>query len=62
MWFAFHLQKQYTFWLLDAGDDFLFTFERIDNILRPLFYTSSVEKITGYTQSEFLLDSTLLLK
>ena len=43
-------------------DDFLFTFERIDHILRPLFYTSSVEKITGYTQSEFLLDSTLFLK
>jgi len=43
-------------------DDFLFTFERIDHILRPLFYTSSVEKITGYTQSEFLSDSTLLLK
>ncbi len=43
-------------------DDFLFTFERIDHILRPLFYTSSVEKITGYTQSEFLDDSTLLLK
>jgi PAS domain S-box-containing protein len=43
-------------------DDFLFTFERIDHILRPLFYTSSVEKITGYTQSEFLSDSTLFLK
>ena len=43
-------------------DDFLFTFERINKILRPMFYTSSVEKITGYSQSEFLLDSTLFLK
>ena len=43
-------------------DDFLFTFERIDRVLKPLFYTFSVEKITGYTQSEFLLESTLFLK
>jgi PAS domain S-box-containing protein len=43
-------------------DDFLFTFERIEKVLKPLFYTFSVEKITGYTQSEFLLESTLLLK
>ena len=43
-------------------DDFLFTFERIEKILKPLFYTFSVEKITGYTQSEFLLESTLFLK
>jgi PAS domain S-box-containing protein len=43
-------------------DDFLFTFERIGKILKPLFYTFSVEKITGYTQSEFLLESTLFLK
>ncbi|MDR3667636.1 MAG: PAS domain S-box protein [Ignavibacteriaceae bacterium] len=43
-------------------DDFLFTFERIDKVLKPLFYTFSVEKITGYTQTEFLLESTLFLK
>jgi PAS domain S-box-containing protein len=43
-------------------DDFLFTFERIEKVLKPLFYTYSVEKITGYTQSEFLLESTLFLK
>src|ERR1035437_2605380 len=43
-------------------DDFLFTFERIEKVLKPLFYTFSVEKITGYTQSEFLLESTLFLK
>jgi PAS domain S-box-containing protein len=43
-------------------DDFLFTFERIEKVLKPIFYTFSVEKITGYTQSEFLLESTLFLK
>jgi PAS domain S-box-containing protein len=43
-------------------DDFLFTFERIGNVLRPLFYTNSVEKITGYAQSEFLSESTFFLK
>jgi PAS domain S-box-containing protein len=43
-------------------DDFLFTFERIEKVLKPLFYTNSVEKITGYTQSEFLLESTFFLK
>ena len=43
-------------------DDFLFTFERVEKVLKPIFYTFSVEKITGYTQSEFLLESTLFLK
>lgn len=43
-------------------DDFLYTFERIGKILRPVFYTSSVEKITGYSQSDFLTDSRLILK
>ncbi|MHB1687219.1 MAG: hybrid sensor histidine kinase/response regulator [Ignavibacteriaceae bacterium] len=43
-------------------DDFLFTYERIENIIRPIFYTSSVEKITGYTQSDFLSDSRLFIK
>jgi PAS domain S-box-containing protein len=43
-------------------DDFLFTFERIEKVLRPLFYTHSVEKITGYSQSEFLSESTFFLK
>ncbi|MBT8378314.1 MAG: PAS domain S-box protein [Ignavibacteria bacterium] len=43
-------------------DDFLYTFERTGEYLRPLFYTASVEKITGYTQSEFLLDPKLFLK
>lgn len=43
-------------------DDFLYTFERTGKILRPVFYTSSVEKITGYSQAEFLIDSRLILK
>jgi PAS domain S-box-containing protein len=43
-------------------DDFLFTFERVGKVLKPIFYTTSAEKITGYTQSEFLSESTLFLK
>ena len=43
-------------------DDFLFTFERIEKVFKPLFYTHSVEKITGYSQSEFLSESTFFLK
>ncbi len=43
-------------------DDFLYTFERVGNYLRPLFYTVAVEKITGYDQADFLGDSKLFLK
>jgi PAS domain S-box-containing protein len=43
-------------------DDFLYTFERSGKYLRPLFYTTSVEKVTGYTQSDFLSDPKLFLK
>jgi PAS domain S-box-containing protein len=43
-------------------DDFLYTFERSGKYLRPLFYSASVEKVTGYTQAEFLSDSKLFLK
>ncbi|RKY94084.1 MAG: hypothetical protein DRQ01_03230, partial [Ignavibacteriae bacterium] len=43
-------------------DDFLYTFERVDNFMRPLFYTSAVKKVTGYSQSDFLEDSKLFLK
>ncbi len=43
-------------------DDFLFTYERIGNLIRPIFYTSSVERVTGYTQSDFLSDSRLFIK
>lgn len=43
-------------------DDFLFTYERSGNYLRPVFYTAAVEKITGYSQTDFLSDSKLFLK
>ncbi len=43
-------------------DDFLFTFERIGFSLRPVFCTSSIQKICGYTQTDFLSDSKLFLK
>ncbi|RKZ00547.1 MAG: hypothetical protein DRQ13_00125, partial [Ignavibacteriae bacterium] len=46
----------------DNIDDFLYTFERVDNFMRPLFYTSAVEKVTGYSQTDFLGDSKLFLK
>jgi PAS domain S-box-containing protein len=43
-------------------DDFLYTFEKTGSVLRPVFYTSSVEKITGYNQTDFLTDSRLIFK
>ncbi|MCH8325298.1 MAG: PAS domain S-box protein [Bacteroidetes bacterium] len=43
-------------------DDFLYTFEKIGKSLRPVFYTASVEKITHYTQDDFLNDGKMLLK
>ncbi len=43
-------------------DDFLFTFERVSKTLRPVFYTASVEKITGYSQADLLTDSKLFMK
>jgi PAS domain S-box-containing protein len=43
-------------------DDFLFTFERIRTSLRPVFCTTSVQKITGYTQTDFLADGKLFFK
>ncbi len=43
-------------------DDFLYSFENSRGRLYPAFYTSSVEKITGYTNAEFLNDSRLVLK
>src|SRR5690606_8145244 len=43
-------------------DDFLFTFERINSNLRPVFCTASVQKITGYVQADFLSDGKLFLK
>lgn len=43
-------------------DDFLFTFERTGLTIRPIFCTSSIQKVTGFTQAEFLTDSKLFLK
>ncbi len=43
-------------------DDFLYTFERAGNFFKPLFFTTAVQKVTGYTQDEFLGDSKFLLK
>ncbi|MGA9293146.1 MAG: PAS domain S-box protein [Ignavibacteriaceae bacterium] len=48
--------------IIESIDDFLYTYEKINNILRPVFFTSSVEKITGYSQEDFLNDSKLLVK
>ena len=48
--------------LTDNIDDFLYTFEKIGSTLRPIFYTSSVEKVTGYNQADFLEDSRLIFK
>jgi PAS domain S-box-containing protein len=48
--------------LTENIDDFLYTYEKVDNIHRPVFYTASVEKITGYSQDEFLADSRLMFK
>jgi PAS domain S-box-containing protein len=48
--------------LTENIDDFLYTFERGKSLFKPAFYTTSVEKVTGYTQSDFLRDSRLYLK
>ncbi len=48
--------------LIENIDDFLYTLERSRLFFNPVFFTNSVEKITGYTQSELLNDIKLLLK
>jgi PAS domain S-box-containing protein len=48
--------------LTENIDDFLYTFEKAGSAIRPVFYTASVEKITGYTQTDLLSDSKLILK
>lgn len=40
-------------------DDFFWVAERVDNKLKTIFYTNSVEKITGHTQHELLRQSRL---
>lgn len=43
-------------------DDSLWTAERDGNNIRYTFFTSSIEKITGYSQSEFLQDTRYFFK
>ncbi|MDH3269633.1 MAG: PAS domain-containing sensor histidine kinase, partial [Ignavibacteria bacterium] len=43
-------------------DDMLYTFERFDGKMFPTYYSKAIEKITGYTQTEFLSDQRLFLK
>jgi PAS domain S-box-containing protein len=48
--------------VLENVDDVLYSFERIRNTIRPVFYTPSIEKITGFKQDRFLQDSRFFLK
>lgn len=48
--------------LIESIDDFLYTFERHGRFFKPVFYTTSVEKITGYTQAEMLKSLKQFLK
>jgi len=48
--------------ITDNLDDSLWTAERAGNGIRFTFFTSSIEKITGYSQSEFLHDAKYLFK
>ncbi len=49
--------------LIESIDDFLYTFERQGGrFFKPVFYTASVEKITGYTQAEMLKSLKQFLK
>ena len=43
-------------------DDLLYTFERFDDKMFPTYYSKAIEKITGYTQTDFLSDQRLFLK
>jgi two-component system sensor histidine kinase/response regulator len=43
-------------------DDVLYTFERSGNRLLPSFYSSAIEKVTGYNRTEFLGEPRLFLK
>jgi PAS domain S-box-containing protein len=46
----------------ESIDDFLFNFEAVGTSLKPVFCTNSIQKISGYTQAEFLSDSKLFLR
>lgn len=43
-------------------DDLLYTFERFSGKMYPTYYSKAIEKISGYTQTEFLSDQRLFLK
>ena len=43
-------------------DDVLYTFERSGNRLLPSFYSAAIEKVTGYSRTEFLSEPRLFLK
>ena len=43
-------------------DDVLYTFERSGNRLLPSYYSTAIEKVTGYTRTEFLGEPRLFLK
>ncbi|MFI5236731.1 MAG: PAS domain S-box protein [Ignavibacteriales bacterium] len=43
-------------------DDLLYTFERFGGKMFPTYYSKAIEKISGYTQTEFLSDQRLFLK
>lgn len=48
--------------LIENIDDYFYTFSKIGNKFKPIFYSSSVQKITGYTQEEYIKDQRLFLK
>jgi PAS domain S-box-containing protein len=48
--------------IIDNIDDFFFTYAKVKGKLRPVFYTASVQKITGYTQAELTRDQRLFFK
>jgi len=43
-------------------DDFFWMSERVDDKLRLMFFTTSVQKVTGYLQTEFLKSPRLVFK
>jgi len=48
--------------ITESIDDFLFQFQLVGSILKPVFCTPAIKKLSGYTQEEFLYDSKLFLK
>lgn len=43
-------------------EDFFLTLERVNGYLKPTFFTSSIEKVTGYSQSDFIMNSRAFYK